>query len=112
MTSNETELKIVDIAEKIVAEFDPEKIILFGSRAWGEPTESSDVDLFIIKNTHQRRLDRGREISRIIMGSGIPVDALVYTPEEVERRLLGRDFFIEKVIKHGRILYERTPRQA
>lgn len=100
-----TQEKIQEIAEKIAKEYQPEKIILFGSWAWGEPGPDSDVDLFIIKKTDKRRLERGVEVERILWGSGIPIDALIYTPQEVENRLRLEDFFFEDVVKNGKILY-------
>jgi uncharacterized protein len=52
--------EIHKVVDKIVSEFDPEKVILFGSYAWGRPTEESDFDLFILKKTSERRIDRAR----------------------------------------------------
>ncbi|MEK7658033.1 MAG: nucleotidyltransferase domain-containing protein [Patescibacteria group bacterium] len=52
--------KIQEITNKIVKEYNPRKIILFGSYAWGKPTEDSDVDLFIIKDSFDRRIERER----------------------------------------------------
>lgn len=95
------------LVKKIAAEFDPEKIILFGSYAWGEPRFANDVDLFIIKDTSQQRLERGKAVERIIMGAGIPVDALIYTPNELQKRLMLDDAFIKRVISRGKVMYER-----
>jgi len=103
-----TEEKIREITQKIVKEFKPEKIILFGSYAWGEPNEDSDVDLFLVKNTRKRRVERGREVQRILWGSKIPVDVLVYTPEEIKKRLAFEDFFIEDIMQKGKILYSAS----
>lgn len=98
--------RIPEIREKIVKEFQPEKIILFGSYAWGTPTDDSDVDLFIIKKSDKRRIDRVREVGEIIFDSGIPVDALVYTPEEIKRRFEIEDPFIEHIFKRGKVLFQ------
>lgn len=100
-----TKSKIQDITRKIAKEFQPEKIILFGSHAWGTPGPDSDIDLFIIKDTKKRKIERAQEIHRILWGSKIPIDVLVYTPAEVERRLSLEDFFIEDVISKGKVLY-------
>lgn len=99
------EQKIKEATEKIVKEFQPEKIILFGSRAWGEPTPDSDVDLFIVKESTERRIDRERAVERLLFGSKLPTDVLVYTPNEIKKRLWMEDFFIEKIMKSGKILY-------
>lgn len=100
--------KLQNITGKIAKEFQPEKIILFGSYAWGNPGPDSDVDLFIIKDTDQSRLDRGREVERIIYGSDFPIDVLVYTPAEIERRLQIQDFFIHDIITKGKVLWMKT----
>lgn len=99
------EQKLKEITEKIIKEFQPEKIILFGSRAWGNPKPDSDVDLFIVKESDERRIDRERAVQRILWGSRVPVDVLVYTPAEVKRRLWLEDFFIERIMKNGKTLY-------
>ncbi len=97
--------KIKDVADKIAKEYKPEKIILFGSYAWGAPTEDSDVDLFIIKDSQDRRIERERAVREIIWGSGMAIDILVYTPEEIKRRLDLEDFFVEDIVKKGKIIY-------
>ncbi len=98
--------KILEIKEKIVKEFNPEKIILFGSYAWGNPTDDSDIDFFIIKKSELPRVERQMELRRKLWGSGIPMDLLVYTPEEVKKRLDIEDPFTEYVLKHGKVLYQ------
>ena len=103
-----TDSKIKEISDKIAKGFAPERIILFGSQAWGQTTEDSDVDLFIIKDTNERRVDRAREVRKIIWGMGVPVDILVYTPEEVKKRLLLEDFFIQDIVTKGKVLYDQA----
>ena len=102
------EQKLKEVTEKIVREFQPEKIILFGSRAWGEPRPDSDVDLFIVKESTERRIDRERAVERLLFGSKLPTDVLVYTPDEIKKRLWLEDFFIEKILKSGKILYSAS----
>ena len=99
--------QIQAIAGKIAREYDPEKIILFGSQARGDSNYDSDVDLFIVKETPERRIDRARAVRQIIWGSGLPVDILVYTPQEVDRELGLEDFFIKNVTESGKVLYEK-----
>lgn len=105
MTSEQIQEKIQELTQKIAKEFKPEKIILFGSYAWSKPGPDSDVDLFIIKNMPERRIERARRVREIIWGSGLPIDILVYTPGEVQRRLDFEDFFIEDIITKGKVLY-------
>lgn len=108
MDSAVVEQKLLEITRKIVEGLKPEKIILFGSYAWGEPNPDSDVDLFIVKDTEKKRIERGIEIERILWKSGIPVDALVYTPQEVERRLSIEDGFIQNIFLEGKVLYSAS----
>lgn len=97
--------KIQEITQKIVKEYHPEKIILFGSYAWGKPGSDSDVDLLVVKNSQKPRLDRQRELRRKLYPPLLPTDILVYTPKEVEKRLSIGDFFIRDIIAKGKILY-------
>ena len=109
MTMNKTtvEQKIQAIVDKIVKEYQPEKIILFGSWAWGEPHEDSDVDFFIVKESDKDVIERMREVYKIIFGSGIPTDVLVYTPHQTEQRLNLGDPFLKKIFNSGKILYAK-----
>ncbi len=104
------EVKIIvsEIVEKLKREYKPLKIILFGSYAYGNPTEDSDIDLLILKNTDERRVDRFVQVKRIIYNPNckIPVSPLVYSPEELEERLRIGDDFIKEIIQKGTILYE------
>lgn len=101
------ESKIPEIKEKIVREFQPEKIILFGSYAWGTPTDDSDVDLFIVKKSFEPRRKRQIELRKKLFGSGVPMDLLVYTPEELNYRLALEDFFFEKIVNKGKVIYAK-----
>ncbi len=103
------EAKIPEIKEKIVKAINPEKIILFGSYAWGKPADDSDEDLLIVKESKQRKLDRAREVRDVISDSGVPVDILVYTPEEVKKSINeNRNLFVEDIVRNGKIIYEKT----
>lgn len=105
MSKKAIEKKLKKITSKIVEEYQPEKIILFGSYAWGEPTEDSDVDLLIVKENRDRFITEQAKIRKIINGE-IAADILVYSPEEIEKNLkLGDDFFKE-ILSRGKYLYE------
>lgn len=99
---------IKKISEKIQREYHPEKIILFGSYAWGEPNRHSDIDLFIIKNTKARHIDRSVTIRRILEEENgmVALDPIVYTPDETKRRIKLGDDFIKKIMTEGVVLYE------
>jgi predicted nucleotidyltransferase len=99
-----------EAVEKLKKEYKPQRIILFGSYAYGNPTEDSDIDLLILKNTNKRRVDRFVQVKRIIYNPKckIPISPLIYSPEELEERLRIGDGFIEEIILKGTILYEKT----
>lgn len=94
-------------SQRIVEKFNPEKIILFGSYARGEPTPESDVDLCIIIDSARPSWEISAEIS-LMLDHAFPLDILVKHRQEVERRLSIGDFFIEDIIKKGKVLHERT----
>jgi predicted nucleotidyltransferase len=99
------EKEIQNITHQIIEKYKPEKIILFGSAALGERNLNSDADFLIIKKeTPLYGADRIRELSRII-DRNIPVDLLIYRPEEFEKRLEMGDPFLKSIIKEGKVLY-------
>jgi predicted nucleotidyltransferase len=96
-----------NIVEKIKENYQPQKIILFGSYAWGKPTKDSDIDLFIIKDCTEKHRQRALKVRRIITEENafVGIDILVYTPKEVEERLKIGDSFIKKIMTKGVLLY-------
>jgi len=98
---NNVDLKIIkNMAEFIRKNFNPQKIILFGSYAYGKPDRKSDVDLFIIMDT-DISLRKQASLIRSELTSSIPIDIIVRTPRQVEERLKLGDFFIKKIVKDG-----------
>ena len=98
---------IFEIVERVVEGYRPKKVILFGSYAYGEPTEDSDVDLLIIKNTKKRPIERWLEVKKLLRGRGplVAVSPLVYTEKELASRIAMKDFFIEEILERGELLY-------
>jgi uncharacterized protein len=94
--------------QKIVQELNPEKIILFGSYAYGKPNQHSDVDLLVIMQTTSSGKDRSWAVSRLLLPRPFPVDLLVKTPEEVDESLEAGDFFLKEIMTRGKVLYERS----
>jgi predicted nucleotidyltransferase len=94
--------------QKIVSKLNPEKIILFGSYAYGTPNQHSDVDLLVIMKTRASLKDRSWAVSRLLLPRPFPVDILVKTPKEVEKALEGGDFFIKEIMKRGKVMYARS----
>lgn len=97
--------KIQKITKKIAEIYQPERIILFGSYAWGKPTKDSDIDLFVVKDTEEPKRERQIRIRRLFLDFDMPADILVYTPKEIENRVKIGDFFVENIIKKGKLLY-------
>ena len=95
------------LCRRIGEEFHPEKIILFGSYAYGNPTPDSDVDLLVIMPFEGHPAEKATEI-RLKVGPRFPLDLIVRTPEKVQERLKLGDDFIEDVMEMGRVLYESS----
>lgn len=100
---------ISDIIEKLKNRYNPLKVVLFGSYAYGTPTADSDLDIFILKSTRKRSVDRFVQVKRIIYNPDykIPVSPLIYTPKELEERLRKGDDFIKEIMEKGVVLYEQ-----
>jgi predicted nucleotidyltransferase len=97
--------EIQSITKQLIEKYGPEKIILFGSAARREAGPDSDADFLIIKKqTPYYGSDRIRELSPIIERN-IPVDFLIYRPEEFEKRLAMGDPFLKAILKEGKVLY-------
>jgi predicted nucleotidyltransferase len=93
--------------QRIAQALQPEKIILFGSYAYGTPTPDSDVDLLVIMETTASPKERYLAVCRLLRPRLFPVDILVRTPAEIKRAVQGGDFFIKEILARGQILYER-----
>jgi predicted nucleotidyltransferase len=100
--------KLPEVVERLAARLRPERIILFGSYAYGNPTPDSDVDLLVILETDASTTERYLAVSRLLYPRPFPVDILVRTPHEIEQALHTGDFFIKEIVSQGRVLYERT----
>ncbi|MGQ9626914.1 MAG: nucleotidyltransferase domain-containing protein [Anaerolineae bacterium] len=98
---------VEEIVSKIIAAYAPQKVILFGSLAYGKPDEESDIDLLIIKDTDKSPLERWVELKRLLRDRNrlVSVSPLIYTPQEIEERLALRDFFIQEILEKGKVLY-------
>lgn len=94
--------------QKIVDKLKPEKIILFGSYAYGAPNQHSDVDLLVVMRTNAPLKERSWKVSRLLLPRPFPVDILVKTPKEIKRGLESGDFFLREILTRGRVLYERN----
>lgn len=94
---------ISNIVNRITTKINPDKIFLFGSYANNQANENSDIDLLIIKDTSEPKYKRSIEIQRLLIGSKIPVDIVVYTNDELKKDLekIGYEIYgIEKSTKN------------
>ena len=102
-----TEALLQAITQRIVENFDPEKVILFGSRSAGTPRADSDVDLLVIMNASGSPIERAVQVKRVCRPRFVSMDVLVKTPKEIATRLRQGSFFLREVLEQGRVLYER-----
>ncbi|MEW6232661.1 MAG: nucleotidyltransferase domain-containing protein [Chloroflexota bacterium] len=106
-TDREVRKTILEIVEKIRREYQPDRIILFGSFASGMPDRDSDIDLLIIKDTQDRPIDRRVAVARMVSDPKrlIPFEPIVLTPKEVKERLETGDQFLKGILQKGEVLY-------
>ncbi len=97
--------KILTVSNYIAKEFHPERIILFGSHAYGTPGEDSDVDLLVVLPFKDKPVRKAIEILQKT-NPKIPLDLLVRTPEQVKERLDNHDWFMCEIMEKGHMLYE------
>ena len=98
---------IEQVVELLKARYEPNRIVLFGSWAYGEPSSDSDIDLLIIKHTTQpfhRRWAEVYQLAQPVVG-GIDFSPFVMTPEEITQRQRARDPFLEEILTRGEVLY-------
>jgi len=93
--------------EILIRDYQPEKIIVFGSAAQGEFHPWSDLDIVVIKKTTKPLLERIEEVLRLLRPK-VGLDVLVYTPEEMEALVdERRAFVLDEIIYKGAVAYER-----
>jgi len=98
---------ISDFARQIGHEFHPDRVVLFGSYAYGTPTPDSDVDLLVVMPFEGLGGTKAFEIMRKLKPR-IPVDLVVRRPEDIQRRLAWNDFFLREIEERGEVLYESS----
>jgi predicted nucleotidyltransferase len=104
-----TDTLLKEITRRIVEQFDPEKVILFGSHSTGSSRTDSDVDLLVIMDTSAPPIQRAVQVKRACRPRFVSMDVLVKTPEEVETKLERGSFFLRQILEQGKVLYERQP---
>ncbi|MEG4485094.1 nucleotidyltransferase domain-containing protein [Microcoleus sp. D2_18a_B4] len=96
---------IMELSRAIANKFQPQKIILFGSYAYGNPTEDSDVDMLVVLSSDGNNIRKTWEILNQTQPN-FAVDLLVRTPSEIEQRLAWNDLFLREIIEKGKVIYE------
>jgi predicted nucleotidyltransferase len=97
--------EIREFTRRIVEEFKPQRIILFGSYAYGRPRDGSDVDLLVVTSYRGHPVQKAVEIlTRLNPPFG--VDLIVRSPSQVRRRLAMQDWFMQDIVEKGKVLYE------
>jgi len=92
-------------ARQVAERFRPEKIILFGSYAYGTPHADSDVDILVVMPAYNQSSKAGR--IRWEVPAPFPMDLIVRTPEEMRWRLAEGDLFHTEIVSKGKVLYEK-----
>lgn len=100
---------VEDVVRRLVEQYDPDRVILYGSRASGRSRPDSDVDVLIVKETDRRPIDRRVEVESLLLDRqpGLALDLVVYTPRELLDLYLAGSPFIEEVMETGRVLFMR-----
>ena len=97
---------------RFIAEtYDPEKIILFGSYAYGNPGPVSDVDLLVVMDTQLTERQQRLEISRALHSRPFGIDIIVRTPANLADRVANRDYFLREIVTKGKVMYARSNRR-
>ena len=104
-TTSSLSTAVAVVAQQIAERFQPERIILFGSHAYGQPHPGSDVDLLVIMETPLKEAEQATHIcQRIDYHFGL--DLIVRTPATLTRRLKLGDLFLQEIVNQGIVLYE------
>jgi uncharacterized protein len=102
---------IIAFVDRVAAKFLPQRIVLFGSYGYGIPTPDSDVDLLVIMNyrgpSHRKAIKIRTEVD-----ASFPMDLLVRSQSEIQRRIGWNDFFLKEVTEKGLVLYDANDRRV
>ena len=98
--------RIMELSERIVREFQPDRIILFGSHAYGTPADDSDVDLLVVLPFEGKGFYKSLEILNRVAPK-FAVDLLARRPDDTARRYAEGDPLIREAMDRGKVLYER-----
>jgi len=95
-----------ELIHRLVSEFHPETIYLFGSHAWGKPEAGSDIDLLVIvKTSRQKPIQRAVRAQRSLRGVRAPIDVLIKTRREFEKYVSVKASLEAQIVREGKLLY-------
>ena len=97
--------KINAFVDEVARQFQPQRVVLFGSYAYGRPGADSDVDMLVIMPHKGHSAVQAAEIRKRIR-AGFPMDLIVRSPRVIRQRLAMDDFFISEILQQGKTLYE------
>lgn len=107
MNIQKVDLRLIRrVVQQIIDRCHPQRIVLFGSHAYGRTHRNSDVDLLVVMQSKKRPAERASDVIRSLHFYPFPMDILVRTPREIRRRLQVGDPFFEEIENKGKILYE------
>ena len=106
--SDSLTLKEREMVERIVQQFHPQQVVLFGSHARGTADASSDVDLLVVLPMRGSRRAKRLQMQRAIFDLGIPTDILVATPQEIRRQRAVVGTLVRTALNEGKVLYARS----
>jgi HEPN domain-containing protein/predicted nucleotidyltransferase len=98
---------VEDVTRRLIEYYEPDRVILYGSYGTPLSKKDSDIDLFIIKDTKKQPIERRIEVESLLSDRLLPLDIMIYTPQEVRFLFEIGSPFIEEVMENGRLLYMR-----
>jgi predicted nucleotidyltransferase len=107
-TQAQAAARIGEMVRRIVENFDPDKIILFGSFAKGTADGDSDADLLVVMPVTTSKRKQGAQIDMALADVGLPKDVIVVTPEEVQKYRDVVGSIVYPALREGKVLYERA----
>ncbi len=107
-TMGSVQERIEEMVRRIVSQFHPDKIILFGSHARGDAGPDSDVDLLVVMQPHGSKRERVVEVYGLLPGMGVPKDVMIVTPEEFDIYRDAPGTVIRTACREGKVLYDRA----
>ena len=100
--------EVWSIINTIRDQYKPDKIVIFGSHASGQPTQDSDLDLLVVKETDKPQPQRDLDVSSLLYPRQLPVDIIVKTPQEIAEESERKNSFIKLILSTGKVIYERA----